>query len=191
MGGVEDTENTMPKQRVRRDRSLKDIERDVKRASVLLDRVLDELSAVIGAEDARPAPAPGPPVPAGPAPSAKNVSLKAAGRGRVMLAFDAGESFVLTETLAELAAVLASPEGESDDEFVAWQSLEHIGKRLEKRLPRRFDSHVVSNLLWRLRKAFQPGQLDRLVETRAGRGARLRLKRQIPSICAGGPEKGE
>jgi hypothetical protein len=117
--------------------------------------------------------------------------LKAAGRGRTALAFDAGKAFLLTETLAELAAVLASSEGESDDEFVAWQSLECIGKRLEKRLPRRFDSHIVSNLLWRLRKVLRPGQLDRLVETRADRGARLRLKRHLPSICAEGSGTGD
>jgi len=181
----------MPRPRVHRARSLKDIERDVKRASVLLDRVLDELSTVIGADDAQPAPAAAPRVPVGPAPSARNVSLRAAGRGRTVLAFDAGKAFLLTETLAELAAVLASSEGESDDEFVAWQSLECIGKRLERRLPRRFDSHIVSNLLWRLRNVLKPGQLDRLVETRADRGARLRLKRQLPSICPGGSGKGE
>jgi hypothetical protein len=48
----------MPRPRANRARSLKDIEKDVKRASLLLDRVLDELIAVMGGDDTQPAPAP-------------------------------------------------------------------------------------------------------------------------------------
>ena len=60
------------------------------------DRVLDELSTVIGANNAQMAPATVRPVPVGPAPSAKNVGLKAAGRvRRTVLAFDAGKAFLL------------------------------------------------------------------------------------------------
>lgn len=182
------TQDSIAKPRVHRARSLRDIESDVKRACGLLDRVLDELSTMIGADVPRPGP---PPPPAGPSLSAKNISLTAVGGGKAALSFDAGKAFLLPEALAQLAAVLVTSEGESDDEFVAWQSLQCIGKRLEKRLPRRFDSHSVSNLLWRLRKVLKRAQLDRLVETRADRGARLRLKRQPVQFLPDGFKQGE
>jgi hypothetical protein len=114
----------------------------------------------------------------GPVPAALSCQLVESEGGGTALRIDGAEPLPLTKTLAVLVAVLVSSDGQSADELVAWKPFNRIGELLEKRLGRGFGSRAVSQLLWRLRGAFDRAGLDpRLIETKPAHGGRLRLKR--------------
>jgi hypothetical protein len=85
-----------------------------------------------------------------------------------------GKRVKLTPVLAALIMILASDEGHSSDELVAFKSFDLVGERLGQQLGRTFGRHNVSQLLYRLRKA---GLDPRLVESSSPRSVRLRVKR--------------
>ena len=100
-------------------------------------------------------------------------------KGDAVVSFDGAKRVALPPALTELIGILASDEGQSPDELVAWKSFDRMGELLEKRLGRPFSNHNVSQLLSRLRGVFKGADLDqRLVESSRSLGARLRLKRR-------------
>jgi len=121
-------------------------------------------------------------LPGRPAPTAEDLQMKAVENGRAVVTFDNAGQMTLPRTLKHLAAILASDEGESPDDLVAWKSYDRLGELLEKSLDRKFARHSLSQLLWRLREALTAAGFDRdLIEGDPARGARLRLKRRRPA----------
>jgi len=176
--------------RVNVTRSLGDVIRDVRRMVEKGERALDELSVIVQAvagERPNPPPRARHAVPAaGPAPVAEALRFEGMDKGRAVVSLGGAKRVALPPTLAELVGVLASDDSPSPDELVAWKSLDRLGDLLEKRLARRFTRHNVSQLLSRLRKALKGADLDpRLIESSQPLGARLRLRRRPPGVCAG------
>lgn len=178
-------DKTRNRARVNVTRSLGDVIRDVERIVERGERVLEELYAIERAVSeksyslSRRRRGPKPPAPASPAPAVQNLHLEGMEKGCAVVSFDGGKRVALPPALTELIGILASDEGQSPDEFVAWKSFDRVGELLEKRLGRRFSHHNVSQLLSRLRAVFKGADLDqRLVESSQALGARLRLKRR-------------
>ena len=171
---------------------LKVIIRKMERVDEMTEEVRFGLFAVEKAlQDRGPAPAPAPAKraapPEGPAPAVHDFRIEEASGGSVVATFDNAKQVTLTRTLAELAIILASDEGESPDELVAWKSFERVGELLLERLGRKFSRHAISQLLLRLRKSLMVVDSSRrLVQSVPQVGARLRLKRGAPTTLIAG-----
>lgn len=103
---------------------------------------------------------------------------RAAVRGRIKLSFDSRPHIFLPPTLTAFADLLMSEEGAASDDLTVWKGFERIAALMERRTDRPYSRHAVSNLLWRLGKGFERAGVDKgLIESEAGLGARLRVKR--------------
>lgn len=145
----------------------------------LLEEILWLLFSLERVLENSPRPPHPPGNPPGPAPAVRDYRTQPAANGRVLVTFDNSKQVTLSRTLTEFLAALAADTGESPDDLVAWKSFDQLGEMLGKRLPREFDHHKISQLLWLLHQALKP--LDRdmgLIESVPGLGARLRLKRR-------------
>jgi len=192
MDPAADDAKTRSHPRVNVARSLSDAIGDVERIVERGERVLKELCAIERAVSEKSHACrghrrgPRPPAPAGPLPAVQNLHLEGMEKKRAVVSFDGGKRVALPPALAELIGILASDDGQSPDEFVAWKSFDRLSILLEKRLDRPFSHHNVSQLLFRLRKALGGAGLDhRLIASEPPLGARLRLKRRPASLCAG------
>jgi hypothetical protein len=115
----------------------------------------------------------------GPLPVALDRSWKSLARGATELSFNGGESVRLPPALAELAKVLMSSEGASQDELAPWKSYARVAAVLEATMNHAMTAGAVSNLVYRLRRAFRIAGIDEgLIESARGKGARIRLKKR-------------
>ncbi|MGA2267807.1 MAG: hypothetical protein ABSH44_04980 [Bryobacteraceae bacterium] len=125
-----------------------------------------------------------------PLPTLQDFQIVGAENGPAVVTLDNAKQVTLPRTLAVLAAILASDEGGSPDDLVAWKSFERVGELLKKRLGRStFNHHALSQLLWRLRESLGNVAADgrRLVQSVPALGVRLRLQRRpgTGGLCAG------
>lgn len=117
---------------------------------------------------------------AGPPPVALEPFWKSLERRAAELSFDGGESVRLPHTLAELAKVLMSGEGLTQDELAPWKTYPQIVAAMEVTVKRTFTTKAVCTLIWRLRRAFRiAGVKEGLIESARGKGARIRLKKRV------------
>jgi|SRR5579872_4600793 len=115
----------------------------------------------------------------GPLPVALERSWKTLARGAAEVSFNGGESVRLPPALAELAKVLMSGEGASQDELAPWKSYARVAAVLEATMNHAITPEAVSNLVYRLRRAFRIAGIDEgLIESARGKGARIRLKKR-------------
>src|SRR5204862_3658559 len=125
------------------------------------------------------------PRPAGPLPAAHVCQFEVHANGSTSIVVDGGKRLTLPETLGNFALILVADDGGAPDGMVAWKSVSRIADLLQQRMNRPFNPHAISNLQSRLRSLFDKAGMDRrLIQSDAERGARLRLKRQPPTLPA-------
>jgi len=115
-----------------------------------------------------------------PAQVASSIQTETRSDGSVAVRIDSDPSFFLPPTPAALLEVLKMDSGASDDELVAWKTLEDISLMLTNILGRKVTPHSVTNSIHRLRQILAKSRPDGdwLVQTRRGRGARFALRRE-------------
>jgi hypothetical protein len=116
----------------------------------------------------------------GPLPVVRSYHLDIGKKGLGVLSFDGGK-VLLTRRLTALISILASDDGPSKDEFVAFKSTGTIAKLLEQRLGQKPAPPNVGNLIYQLRRRLEKrGGLSPWVVERSRLGARLRTQVATP-----------
>jgi hypothetical protein len=103
-----------------------------------------------------------------------------------LIHIDQADEFLLPPLLTDLLSVLISESGPSDDELVAWKTLDEVSKRLEKKVGRRFGRHAVTQQIHRLRRELfaRGGVSPLLVQTSRRFGVRVAVRRRPRSWAA-------
>jgi hypothetical protein len=92
--------------------------------------------------------------------------------------------------LADLLEIIACDSGPSDDDFVAWKTLDEVAVHLGVRHGKNVRTHAVEQDIHRLMEALlNAGPRNPFLVERAPRlGVRLRLRRKQARVIEGDPE---
>jgi hypothetical protein len=91
-----------------------------------------------------------------------------------------GKEFELPPVLAQLLDILASNDGESEDDFVGWKTPDDVATSLKQRLGRTFKPHAVTQAKHRLRTRLEEEGISKhLVQTNSRHRTRFALRRDL------------
>jgi hypothetical protein len=108
------------------------------------------------------------------------IDLKRRADDWIVVRFDQSNEIALPPILGDLPSVLSDDARVSDDELVAWKTLDEVAKDLQRASGRSFSRHAVTQQIYRLRRELftRGGVSPKLIQTNRRRGVRLALVRK-------------